>query len=130
MAKINLPKLPVSYPYPQELLVCSTQRFSFFCATQLTSIWRHIPHRMTMGTPELAYASNNDGMSLTTFYAKSERFEPTVLVIKTTTREVRRDLTCLAGSKKRWQASRLPTLIFADFHIQNCLLPWQFSALK
>ena len=41
-----------------------------------------------MGTPELIYASNEHGISLNTFYTKSEPWEPTILVIKTTTREV------------------------------------------
>ena len=36
----------------------------------------------------MAYASYNDGLSLTTFYARSEAFEPTVLVVKTTCQEV------------------------------------------
>ena len=43
---------------------------------------------MTMGTPELIYASNEHGISLNTFYTKSEPWEPTILVIKTTNREV------------------------------------------
>ena len=41
-----------------------------------------------MGTPELIYASNEHGISLNTFYTRSEPWEPTILVIKTTTREV------------------------------------------
>ena len=41
-----------------------------------------------MGTPELIYASNEHGISLNTFYTKSEPWEPTILVIKTTDREV------------------------------------------
>jgi len=55
---------------------------------QLSSIWRWIPQRLTMGTPQLAYASYNDGVSLNTFYTRSESYEPTVLVIKTTEAEV------------------------------------------
>ena len=57
---------------------------------QLTAIWRWIPQRATMGTPQLVYASYNDGFSLTTFYAKSEPYEPTVLIVKTTRQEVSR----------------------------------------
>ena len=51
---------------------------------QLVTIWKWIPERITQsGTPSLAYSSDNDGFSLTTFYSKSEIYEPTVLVIKT-----------------------------------------------
>ena len=57
---------------------------------QLTAIWRWIPQRATMGTPQLVYASYNDGFSLSTFYAKSEPYEPTVLIVKTTQQEVSR----------------------------------------
>jgi len=55
---------------------------------ELTAIWRWIPQRATMGTPQLVYASYNDGFSLSTFYAKSEPYEPTVLIVKTTQQEV------------------------------------------
>ena len=55
---------------------------------QLITLWHWLPERMTMGTPELIYASNEHGISLNTFYTKSEPWEPTILVIKTTTREV------------------------------------------
>ncbi len=37
-----------------------------------------------MANPELIYSSNEHGISLTTFYNKSEGYEPTILVIKTT----------------------------------------------
>jgi hypothetical protein len=43
---------------------------------------------MTMATPELVYSSNEHGISLNTFYNKSEKYEPTILVIKTTEGEV------------------------------------------
>ena len=43
---------------------------------------------MTMGEPELVYSSNEHGISLTTFYHRSEQYEPTILVIKTTEGEV------------------------------------------
>ena len=56
---------------------------------QLMTIWRWIPDRIIMaGTPSLAYSSDNDGFSLKTFYNKSEMYEPTVLVIKTTKGDV------------------------------------------
>ena len=37
---------------------------------------------MTTAMPKMAYSSNEHGTSLTTFYAKSEKFEPTILIIK------------------------------------------------
>ena len=43
---------------------------------------------MTMAEPELIYSSNQHGISLTTFYTRSEKYEPTILVIKTTEKEV------------------------------------------
>ena len=41
-----------------------------------------------MAEPELIYSSNQHGISLTTFYTRSEKYEPTILVIKTTEKEV------------------------------------------
>ena len=43
---------------------------------------------MTMADPELIYSSNEHGISLTTFYTRSEKYEPTILLIKTTEGEV------------------------------------------
>ena len=43
---------------------------------------------MTMAEPTLIYSSNEHGISLTTFYHRSEQYEPTILVIKTTTDDV------------------------------------------
>ena len=51
---------------------------------QIVTIWKWIPDRISLnGSPCLAYSTDNDGFSLTTFYNKSEIYEPTVLVIKT-----------------------------------------------
>jgi len=61
---------------------------AFLTKNDLITLWHWLPERMTMGTPELIYASNEHGISLNTFYTKSEPWEPTILVIKTTTREV------------------------------------------
>lgn len=55
---------------------------------QLRTLWHWLPERMTTINPTLAYSSNEHGISLTTFYAKSEQYEPTILVVKTTTDEV------------------------------------------
>lgn len=57
---------------------------SILNSKQLGTLWSWIPARITMGgSPCLAYSSNNDGFSITTFYNKSEIYEPTILVIKT-----------------------------------------------
>ena len=54
----------------------------------MITIWHWLPERMTMAEPELIYSSNQHGISLTTFYTRSEKYEPTILVIKTTEKEV------------------------------------------
>ena len=57
---------------------------SILSYNQLVTIWRWLPDRITLAcNPCLAYSTDNDGFSLTTFYSKSEPYEPTVLVIKT-----------------------------------------------
>jgi len=55
---------------------------------QLITLWHWLPERMTMADPELIYSSNEHGISLTTFYTRSEKYEPTILLIKTTEGEV------------------------------------------
>ena len=55
---------------------------------QLVTLWQWLPERITMIDPTLAYSSEEHGISLTTFYSKSEQFEPTILIIKTITNEV------------------------------------------
>jgi len=51
---------------------------------KLMQLWSLIPERITMIMPKLVYSTNDDGTSLKTFYHKSENFEPTILLIKTT----------------------------------------------
>ena len=58
--------------------------------SQLITIWHWLPERMTMANPELIYSSNEHGISMTTFYQRTEQYEPTILVIKTTKSEVRK----------------------------------------
>ena len=43
---------------------------------------------MTTIDPTLVYSSEEHGISLSTFYAKSELYEPTILVVKTKTNEI------------------------------------------
>lgn len=55
---------------------------------ELVTLWHWLPERMTMSSPVLAYSSNEHGLSMQTFYARSELYEPTILVIRTTNQEI------------------------------------------
>ena len=55
---------------------------------QLITIWHWLPERMTTIDPTLVYSSEEHGISLSTFYTKSELYEPTILVVKTKTGEI------------------------------------------
>ena len=55
---------------------------------QLITIWHWLPERMTTIDPTLVYSSEEHGISLSTFYTKSELYEPTILVVKTRTNEI------------------------------------------
>ncbi len=43
---------------------------------------------MTTIDPTLTYSSDEHGISLSTFYQRSEQYEPTILIVKTQTNEV------------------------------------------
>lgn len=60
----------------------------YLAPRQLITIWHWLPERMTMIDPTLAYSSEEHGISLSTFYSKSELYEPTILVVKTKTNEI------------------------------------------
>jgi len=60
----------------------------FLSKNDLITIWHWLPERMTMANPELIYSSNEHGISMTTFYQRTEQYEPTILVIKTTKSEI------------------------------------------
>ncbi|XP_059081665.1 GTPase-activating protein skywalker-like isoform X2 [Tigriopus californicus] len=60
----------------------------FLTPGQLSSIWQCIPDRMTTIDPKLVYSTNEHGTSLTTFFKNCEKYEPTIIAIKTTKREV------------------------------------------
>ena len=55
---------------------------------------------MTMANPELIYSSNEHGISMTTLYQRTEQYEPTILVIKTTKSEVRKSILGLITMKR------------------------------
>jgi len=54
----------------------------------LMTIWHMIPVRFTMISPKLVYSTNEHGTSLGSFYNLAGQYEPTILVIKTTTQQV------------------------------------------
>lgn len=51
-------------------------------------IWSWLPARSAVCQPLLLYTSEEHGVSLKTLYAKTEEYEPTIIVIKTTSNEV------------------------------------------
>jgi len=55
---------------------------------QMMSLWDELPERVSSIKPTLAYSSNEHGVSLTTFYNRVDKYEPTILVIRTTKKEV------------------------------------------
>lgn len=55
---------------------------------ELLVLWSWLPARITMYQPQLLYTTDEHGCSLTTFYSRVDEWEPTVLVIKTTTDEI------------------------------------------
>eukprot|EP00092_Neocalanus_flemingeri_P037875 GFUD01041228.1.p1 GENE.GFUD01041228.1~~GFUD01041228.1.p1 ORF type:complete len:554 (-),score=152.51 GFUD01041228.1:339-2000(-) len=55
---------------------------------QLMSIWDELPERIASVKPTLAYSSNEHGVSLTTFFNRVDKYEPTIMVIRTTNKEV------------------------------------------
>jgi len=55
---------------------------------QLLAIWDELPERIISVKPTLAYSSNEHGVSLTTFFNRVDKYEPTILVIRTSEMEV------------------------------------------
>jgi len=55
---------------------------------QLMSIWDELPDRISSVKPTLAYSSNEHGVSLTTFFNRVDKYEPTIIVIRNTNKEV------------------------------------------
>ncbi|XP_011502878.1 PREDICTED: TBC1 domain family member 24 isoform X1 [Ceratosolen solmsi marchali] len=54
----------------------------------LFTLWSWLPVRITMYQPILLYTTEEHGCSLTTFYVRVEKYEPTLLMIKTCNNEV------------------------------------------
>jgi len=54
----------------------------------MDQLWEWIPDRIAVKEPVLLFTTQEDGCSLRTFYTKVESHEPTILLIKTTKREV------------------------------------------
>ncbi|XP_001604260.2 GTPase-activating protein skywalker isoform X4 [Nasonia vitripennis] len=55
---------------------------------ELFTLWSWLPVRITMYQPILLYTTEEHGCSLTTFYVRVEKYEPTLLMIKTCNNEV------------------------------------------
>uniref|UniRef100_A0A0P4W7R3 TLDc domain-containing protein n=1 Tax=Scylla olivacea TaxID=85551 RepID=A0A0P4W7R3_SCYOL len=51
---------------------------------ELLTLWSWLPMRMTMYQPTLIYTTEEHGCSLTTFFQRAEKYEPTLLCIRTT----------------------------------------------
>jgi len=55
---------------------------------QMMSIWDELPDRISSVKPTLAYSSDEHGVSLTTFFNRVDKYEPNILVIRNTNKEV------------------------------------------
>jgi len=55
---------------------------------QIMSIWDELPIRISTIKPTLAYSSDEHGVSLTTFFNRVDKYEPNILVIRNTNKEV------------------------------------------
>ena len=51
-------------------------------------MWSWLPVRITMYQPELLYTTEEHGCSMTTFFARVEKHEPTIIIVKTTNGDV------------------------------------------
>ena len=56
---------------------------------QLLAIWDELPERIISVKPTLAYSSNEHGVSLTTFFTRVDKYEPSIIVIRNSNKEVR-----------------------------------------
>ncbi|NXI62318.1 TBC24 protein, partial [Anseranas semipalmata] len=61
---------------------------SIVTAQEMRIIWSWIPERFSLFPPLLLFSTSEHGCSLQRFYLRCEGYEPTVLLIKTTEREV------------------------------------------
>lgn len=57
-------------------------------AKEIRDIWSWIPERFALCQPELLFTTSNHGCSLNRFYSHCEGHEPTLLLLRTTDREV------------------------------------------
>jgi len=55
---------------------------------ELLTLWSWLPVRITMYQPELLYTTEEHGCSMTTFFARVEKHEPTIMIVKTTCGDV------------------------------------------
>jgi len=55
---------------------------------QMMSIWDELPDRISSVKPTIAYSSDEHGVSLTTFFTMVDKYEPSILVVRNTNKEV------------------------------------------
>jgi len=55
---------------------------------QILAIWDELPDRIISVKPTLAYSSNEHGVSLTTFFNRVDKYEPSIIVIRNSQMEV------------------------------------------
>ncbi|CAM1330764.1 TBC1D24 (predicted) [Pycnogonum litorale] len=69
-------------------LILTNFRSSLISHDQLVTIWSWIPPRITTLQPQVVYSTSEHGCSLTSFYMHAEKYEPTILLIRTYNNEV------------------------------------------
>lgn len=71
-------------------LVVDTESFKsdIVSVKEMRDIWAWIPERFALCQPQLLFTTSEHGCSLNRFYAQSEGYEPTLLLIRTTDQEV------------------------------------------
>ncbi|RWS13268.1 TBC1 domain family member 24-like protein [Dinothrombium tinctorium] len=54
----------------------------------LDILWEWLPEKVIVNEPKIIFCSNEDGNSLNTFFLKTANYEPTILLVKTETKEI------------------------------------------
>ncbi|MBN3274756.1 TBC24 protein, partial [Polyodon spathula] len=88
-------------------LVVDTETFKsdIVSVKEMRDIWAWIPERFALCQPQLLFTTSEHGCSLNSFYAQSEGYEPTLLLIRTTEQESF-TLHCRTGKKQNMQCSQ------------------------
>ena len=81
--KFSTPQHRPSGAYPIHHLVSE-----LLSKEQILAIWDQLPERIISVKPTLAYSSNEHGVSLTTFFTRVDKYEPSIIVIRNSNLEV------------------------------------------